>query len=184
MAFKPHLKILPTMSIFFWANEMQKKPVVNRIMVSLAAGCLIGFAISEVTFFFLRETARPPKSIEIVIPAGTAELVARGEQPPNLPDDMTFVVGDTLIVKNADVVDHQLGPLWIPAGASARLELGEAENLAVECSFQPDRSVGLDIREALTLSTRLYGVLYTGIPLGILIALYTSVAPQKKKDTL
>ena len=160
---------------------MQKKSAIKRILISLAAGCLIGLAISEVTFLFLKETARPPRSIEIVIPAGTAELVARGEQPPSLPQDMMFVVGDTLIVKNQDVVDHQLGPLWIPAGASARLELGQAESLAVECSFQPDRSVDLDIREALTLSTRLYGVLYTGIPLGILIALYTSVAPHQKK---
>src|SRR5687768_17317414 len=106
MVFKHHLKISPMISIFFWANRMQKKSVIKRILISLAAGCLIGLAISEVTFLFLKETARPPKSIEIVIPAGTAELVARGEQPPSLPQDMTFVVGDTLIVKNHDVVDH------------------------------------------------------------------------------
>src|SRR5687767_3203416 len=100
---------------------MPNKNPIKRILGSFAIGILIGLAISEVTFLFLRETARPPRVIEIVIPAGTAELVARGEQPPSLPEDMTFVVGDTLLVKNQDIVDHQLGPLWIPPGASARL---------------------------------------------------------------
>jgi hypothetical protein len=154
----------------------------KRIIVSFALGILIGLAVSEVTFLFLRETARAPRAIEIVIPKGTADLVAQGEQPPGLPKDMTFVVGDTLIVRNQDVVDHQLGPLWIPAGASARLELGEAENFAFECSFQPSKSIDLDVREALTLSTRLYGILYTGIPLGTLIALYSFIMPQRKKQ--
>ena len=36
---------------------------------------------------------------------------------------MSFVVGDTLVVKNEDSVEHQLGPLWIPAGSSASMPL-------------------------------------------------------------
>jgi len=156
--------------------------IARRIIASFAIGVLVGLLVSEVTFLFLRETARAPKSIEILIPEGTAELVALGQQPPTLPQDMTFVAGDVLIVKNQDLVDHQLGPLWIPAGASARLELGEARNFAFECSFQPDKSIDLDVREALTLSTRLYGILYTGIPLGVLIALYSFIMPARKRN--
>jgi hypothetical protein len=161
---------------------MPKNIVAKRVLVSMLLGILISLAVSEVTFLFLRETARPPQDIEIIIPEGTADLVARGEQPPSLPQDMTFVVGDTLIVKNRDDVNHQLGPLWIPAGASARLELGEADNFAFECSFQPSKSLDLDVREALTVSTRIYGILFSGIPLGTLIALYSFIVPQRKKD--
>ena len=156
--------------------------IVRRILISLAAGVVIGAILSEVTFVFLGQTSRVPKTFEIVILPGTAELVARGEKPPGLPEDLIFVVGDTLVIKNEDTVDHQLGPLWIPAGTSGHLVLGQPENLAYECSFQPGNYVGLDVREPLTPATRLYGILYAGIPLGVLIALYSVILPEKKKS--
>ncbi len=63
------------------------------------------------SFYFLKETARPPQEIVLTIPSGTADQVARGEQPPSIPENMVFVVGDTLVVKNDDTVDHKLGPV-------------------------------------------------------------------------
>jgi len=158
------------------------KTIVTRIIVSLLIGLLLGVALNEITFMFLRETARAPKVIEIVIPKGTAEQVARGETPPTIPDSMTFVVGDTLLVKNNDVVNHELGPLWIPAGSSASLPLDAAESYAYSCSFQPGQYFGLDVHEALTTSTRIYGILFSGLPLGTLIALYALIMPTKKKE--
>jgi hypothetical protein len=158
------------------------KTIVTRIIISMLIGLLIGVAINEITFMFLRNTARAPKVIEIVIPKGTADQVARGETPPTIPDSMTFVVGDTLVVKNNDTADHELGPLWIPSGTSASLSLDAAESYAYSCSFQPGEYFGLDVHEALTTSTRLYGILFSGIPLGMLIALYTLVMPAKKKE--
>ncbi|MEP0804997.1 MAG: hypothetical protein HRF47_05880 [Chloroflexota bacterium] len=162
---------------------MPARPIlVKRLLVSLLLGLLLGAAISEIPFLFLRETARPPQEIVLTIPRGTAEQVARGEQPPTLPTDMIFVVGDTLVIKNEDVVDHKLGPLWIPANSSAQLSLGQQENLAYECSFQPGNYFGLDVREALTTGTRLFGILFAGIPMGVLIALYSFIMPVKKKE--
>jgi hypothetical protein len=159
-----------------------KDILIKRLLISLLAGLLIGVLVSEVPFLFLRETARPPQEIALTIPQGTAEQVARGEQPPSIPTDMIFVVGDVLIVKNEDVVDHKLGPLWIPANSSAQLPLGQEENLAYECSFQPGNYFGLDVREALTLGTRIYGILYAGLPMAILITLYSIVLPVKKTE--
>jgi hypothetical protein len=158
------------------------KTILKRVLISLLVGLLFGVALNEVTFYFLRETARTPKAIEIVIPAGTADKVARGEAPPTIPDSMTFVIGDTLVVKNNDTKDHELGPLWIPAGSSASLPLDAAASYAYSCSFQPGQSFGLDVYEPLTLGTRLYGIFFSGIPLGVLIALYALVIPAKKRD--
>jgi hypothetical protein len=146
----------------------------------MLVGLVIGAAISELSFMFLRETARPAQVIELVIPDGTAERVARGETPPTIPDSMAFVVGDTLLVKNNDSTDHELGPLWIPAGSSASLLLDAAQSYAFVCSFQPGKSFGLDVNEALTPSTRLYGILSSGLPLGGLIALYALIMPVKR----
>lgn len=153
--------------------------IVKRIAFSLAIGLLIGIALSEITFSFLGRTARAPQTIAVTVPLGTADLVARGEQPPTLPQGMTFVVGDVLLINNEDSVDHQLGPLWVPAGASGQLVLGKPESLAYECSFQADNYIGLDVYEPLTWGTRVYGILFAGIPMGILIALYASILPAK-----
>lgn len=158
------------------------KTIVKRVLLSLLIGIAIGAAISELTFLFLRESARPPKAIILTIPNGTGELVARGEQPPTLPANMVFVVGDVLIVKNEDVIDHQMGPLWIPAGASAHLALTTEENLAFECSFQTSKYIGLDVREPVTIWTRVYGILFAGLPLGVLIAIYSFIMPDKKRS--
>ena len=142
-------------------------------------GLVIGLLLSEVTFAFLGLKARSPMVVNVTIPVGTSQLVSRGEQPPSLPMDMIFVVGDELVIKNEDSVDHQLGPLWIPAGTSGHLELGQPESLAYECSFQPGNYVGFDVHEPLTLSTRIYGIVFAGLPMGLLIALYSFIMPAR-----
>lgn len=163
---------------------MSRGQIARRILYSFLLGLLLAVAITEIPFLFLRETARPPKEITMVIPVGTAEQVARGEQPPGIPSNMVFVVGDTLIVQNQDTVNHQLGPLWIPANSSAQLSLNQEESLAYECSFQPGNYLGLDVQEPLTLGTRVYGILYVALPLGILISLYSLILPANKKDNV
>ncbi len=163
---------------------MQKKLVIKRILYSMLAGLFFGLIFSEATFLFLGQTAREPKIIQITVPAGAAELVARGEQPPSIPKDMSFVVGDTLEVTNQDNVDHQIGPLWIPPGTSASLVLGKPENLAFECSFQAGNYIGLDVHQPLTLFTRIYGILFAGIPMGMLFAIYMVILPSKKNNDL
>lgn len=160
-----------------------RKPIIKKIIISALLGLLVGILVSEVPFLFLQETARPPREITLTIPAGTAEQIARGEQPPSIPENMTFVVGDTFVVRNEDSVDHKLGPLWIPANSSAELSLDQEESLAYECSFQPGNYFGLDVREPLTLGTRLYGILFVAIPMSIMIALYSlMIAPTKNKN--
>jgi hypothetical protein len=161
---------------------MFKNQIVKRIVYSLLLGLLLGVAIAEIPFMYLRETARAPKQITLLIPKGTAAEVARGERPPTIPQNMLFVVGDILIVKNEDTVDHKLGPLFIPPNSSAQLSLTEQENISYECTFQPDKIFGLDVHDPVTLSTRIYGILDVGLPLGILIALYAAVIPVKKNE--
>jgi len=156
--------------------------ILKRTVISLLLGLAFGAAISEIPFLFLRETARPPQEVVLTIHNGTAEQVARGEQPPSIPDSMIFVIGDTLVVKNEDSVDHKLGPLWIPADSSAQLSLDKEESLAFDCSFQPGNYFGLDVREPLTVGTRVTGILFAGLPMAVLIGLYSIVIPVKKKE--
>ena len=161
---------------------MYTPTVLKRILFSLLIGLLAGALISEIPFLFLQETARPAQEILLTIPTGTSEQIARGEQPPSIPENMAFVVGDVLVVENKDSVDHKLGPMWIPANSSARLPLNREESLAFECTFQSDNYLGIDVHQPLTFGTRLYGIISVGLPLGILIALYSLVIPARKKE--
>ena len=150
--------------------------VIKRVIISMIAGLVIGLVVSEVAYLFVGEINRPPERVEITIPPGTAESVAQGDAPPTIPDEMTFVLGDTLVVNNQDNTDHELGPLWIPPGNSASLQLDQVEEYVLSCSFQPTNYFGVDVKEPLTIWTRLGGIALSGIPLGALFSVYSLVA--------
>jgi hypothetical protein len=157
---------------------------VQRILISTVLGILMAIGINEFSFLFLKsEAGRAPARIELVIPAGTADKIAHGQAEAAIPANMVFVVGDTLVVKNEDSADHHLGPLFVPAGTSASLALDQANNLAYSCSFQPTQTFGLDVRESVDFSTRLFGILLAGLPLGFLFALYSFIVWPIKKTT-
>ncbi len=128
------------------------KRLLILFVMSLAA---VG-VVSEIAFRIQKEKYdRPPQEVELVIPSGTSERVAAGEPAPSIPEELVFVLGDTLVVKNEDAVDHQLGPVWVPSGAQASLVLEQPGEFAYSCSFQPSRYLGLDVRKPTTWSTRL-----------------------------
>jgi len=139
-------------------------------------GILVAIFINEFTFIFLKsEAGRAPKVIELKISSGTAARISKGEVSSTIPENMVFVVGDTLIVNNEDVVDHKLGSLFIPSGTSASLTLNDANNFTYDCSFQPSRVFGINVQEPVTAVTRIYGILIAGIPLGMMFAMYSIV---------
>jgi len=161
-----------------------KASIIKRILFSITLGLILAAVTTEVSYQLLKRENREPQRVELVIPAGTAQSIANGETPPSLPDGMTFVVGDTLVVINQDEIDHQLGPLWIPAGTSASLNLDTEENFTLECSFQATKIFGLDVLQPVTFGTRLTGILFAGFPLGALFAVYSILlVPDKKKET-
>ncbi|GAB4503488.1 MAG: hypothetical protein Fur0043_04800 [Anaerolineales bacterium] len=157
-----------------------KPSILKRIALSILLGLSLAALTTELSYQVLKRENRAPQRIELVIPPGSAERIAQGEAPPDIPEEMTFVVGDTLVVINQDSADHQLGPLWIPAGATASLNLDSEQNYALECSFQPTRIFGIDVREPVTLATRLTGIFFAGLPLSALFAVYSLVIGQEK----
>jgi hypothetical protein len=158
-----------------------KKSMIKRISIAILLGITLGAVTMEIAYQLLKRENRAPQEIQLVIPAGTAESIAQGQTPPSIPEDMTFVIGDTLVVVNQDKVDHQLGPLWIPSGTSASLHLDTEQNYAFECSFQPTKVFGIDVLQPVTIGTRLVGMLFAGFPLGALFAVY-SVLLQGDKN--
>ena len=155
------------------------------VALSLFVGILLALVMTELAYRFqVKSQDRDGKQLRLVIPLGTANLLQAGGESPSVPTDMTFVVGDVLVVENQDNADHQLGPLFIPKGTTAKLAFDKPENLAYACTFTPEKYLGLDVKPPLTIATRLTGVLSAGIPLGTLMALYLvfAIRPGLKKE--
>lgn len=153
----------------------------TRIIFAFALGVAFGALMTELAYLSLKKENREPTLIELVIPAGTAELIRQGGIPLEIPRDMRFVVGDTLKVINQDNENHQLGPLYIPAQSSASLKLDAEENMVFECSFQVGNYLGITVQEPVTWRTRISGYFFSGFPLGMIFAVYSGLIVSKKK---
>ena len=148
-------------------------PYLERLLVTVLISLVIVGLFNEGAYLLQKEkTDRPPKTVQLVIPAGTAERVAAGESTPSIPEKMVFVTGDVLEVKNEDKSAHQLGPVWVPAGTTGRLELGEPNKYSYSCSFSPSRFLGLDVRQPTTLGTRLAGMALAAPPMAAFFFIY------------
>ncbi len=147
-----------------------------RITLSLLVSFGFGFLISEGSFFVLNQ-GEPPENQEfiLVIPSGTADRIEKGLSVPSIPENMVFYEGDRLTIKNEDVVSHQLGPIWVPAGSTGKLDLGQQQRFTISCSFRPNKSLGLDVRQKTGSETRAQGVLAIGLPSSVLLFLFSIV---------
>ena len=159
--------------------------VLIRALLSLVAGMLIGWLVSEGSYLLNKDPSSRDEArrIELVIPPGTAERVAAGEDVVSMPQKMALVVGDLLVVKNQDSVSHQLGPVWVPPQSSGVLQVGQADNYEYTCSFQTSKLFGIEVRQRLTFETRLQGAMAIGLPTGLMIGLYSFlVVPIKARQ--
>jgi len=167
---------------------MEKKtnyrPYLIRGGAILAISLVFALVFNEATYLLQKDPSdRAPRTIELVIPEGTADQVEAGERTPSIPAELVFVVGDVLEVRNEDTVSHQLGPIWVPPGTTGRLVMEQVDRLSYSCSFQTDRYLGLEIRPPTTMGTRVAGLFLTVPTLATLLFLYSLAAYPLKKSS-
>lgn len=148
----------------------------KRVLILFIISLVLVLAGSELAYKFVKDVGdRSPEVVELVIPPGTAARVEAGEPVPSIPEEMVFVAGDTLLVRNEDQVAHQLGPLWVPARTGASLVLGKPERMAYSCSFQPSKYLDLNVRPPITLATRIAALSLTVPPTTMFLFLYSII---------
>lgn len=154
-----------------------------RLAVILLISLVAMVVVVEGAYYIQREdTDRAPKTVQIVVPPGTAQRIADGAAVDLLPENSVFVIGDVLEVVNQDSVDHQLGPIWVPAGSIGRVVLEEANKFSYSCSFAPSRYLGLEVKKPTTLKTRLTGLLISVPTTAAFLFIYSlAVFPFKPK---
>lgn len=164
--------------------ESKFKPYIIRLLIVLAISIVFVVIFNEVSYLLQKDKYdRAPETVTLTIPDGTYEKVEAGEEVLSIPDQMVFVVGDTLIVKNNDRVSHQLGPIWVPPNSTGSLNMEQVDKLAYSCSFQTSRYLGLDVRAPTNLTTRLTGLIIATPTMTVLLFIYSLlVFPLDKKN--
>lgn len=92
-----------------------------RRLLLVAAAALLAVALAG-----CGDEGREPTVQEIVVPRGTQERLVRGETVDVMPAVMEFAVGDSLRIRNDDVVDQEVGPYFVRAGEEFELTYGSA----------------------------------------------------------
>jgi len=167
-------------------NKSTIRPYINRLIIVFLISVVLVTLFNEGAYMLQKEKYdRAPQTIELTIPAGTAARVEAGEDVPSIPQEMVFVLGDTLHVTNNDSVSHQLGPVWVPAGSTASLVMKQAEKFSYSCSFATSRYLGLDVRQPTTLGTRLTALGLAAPTMTVLFFIYSIlIFPVKIPDKL
>lgn len=153
------------------------RPYFKRLALTFTVCLVLVIAFNEITYFFQKDgNERTPEIVQVVIPSGTAQRVAAGEPVPAIPAGLTFVAGDVLEVINQDQTDHQLGPLWVPAGTTASLAMDLPQDLSVACTFQASQIMDIEVRPVTTLGDRVKALALAVPTTTALVFLYSLAA--------
>ena len=137
-------------------------------LACMAGGLALAGFISAAAWVALSDgPLRAPDSVEIVIPEGTAAAIERGAAVSAIPRNLRLVEGDTLVLRNQDVVPHQIGSYSVGPGTTLSVPLANASSATLLCSFHPQGSIGLDVRPHTSALLVLWPTLIIGIPLGL-----------------
>ena len=140
----------------------------------LIGGLLVGAGLSFGSWFTLqRVIEEAPSDYELVIPAGTAALVAQGAAPPTIPSSIRIERGGSLVVRNFDGVTHQIGEQAIAPGEARQVPLpveataGRDRSGTFVCSFHPGSAIELSLTRAPAATANLIPTFAIGLPLAL-----------------
>ena len=149
----------------------QRHHALLRFILLALSGVVVAAVICTAGWFILTDVPlRSSEAIEFVIPDGTAALVARGSWPPTLPANLTFVAGDTFVMRNNDVVEHNLGPYLLPAKGEVRVVMDTPRSSPFLCTVHPRGALDVIVQGKPHPIIILWATLASGLPLGLTFA--------------
>lgn len=88
-----------------------------------------------------------PETIEIVVPHGTQFRLMAGEQVVVMPTVLEMRVGDTLIIRNEDIIAHSVGPYVVAAGDELNLRYGSPGVFEGYCPLSEDQRYEIIVKD-------------------------------------
>jgi hypothetical protein len=118
--------------------------------------------------------------VEVEIPLGTADSVARGEAVETLPRDLLLRRGDTLVLANYDDQPHRIGAIWAEPGRSTRtiVDRNLQNSGSVFCTFHPGGAIGVSPQSRPSITQTTLPTLMIFFPLAAATVLTLSITKR------
>jgi hypothetical protein len=104
--------------------------------------------------------------VAIEVPRGTAQAIARGENPGVIPSTLLLRRGDTLAIRNDDDVVHRVGLVSIAPGWTERITVDAAmlDGPALLCTIHPSGALSISALARPGIEVTVIPTLIAGIP--------------------
>ena len=109
------------------SNAVLIAAVVLLPLLAIASGLLVWTVTRS------DGTTRPPKTIELVVPKGARKRLDAGEAVVVMPNKLEFRVGDRIVIRNEDIVNHSVGPYHVRPGEEFTFTFGSPGRYAGYC---------------------------------------------------
>lgn len=110
---------------------------MNRRRIAMLAGAfgLLVAALVLAVVVFSASDPREPQTFRYVIPAGTGDRVSAGENVEIVPARLVVHVGDRLLLRNKDDVQHHMGPLLVDPNGLLSMNFSDEGTLEGVCTL-------------------------------------------------
>ena len=155
---------------------MSLSPAVRHWILWAAGGIAVGWLVS-VFWWWLLEPAGQDDLEALVIPPGTAALIAEGKPVPGIPADLGLGRTGQLTITNNDVAEHYIGGALIRPGTTITIEPVQKDG-EVACSFHAAGSIAFTLSERPSIFVTIIPAILLGLPFGLAFGLAVFVGQR------
>jgi hypothetical protein len=140
---------------------------------TLLGSLLTGFAMGTVLVVvawtsFGADLMAPPRDVQLVIPRGTAALMA-AKQATDLPSQVILNQDDRLIIVNHDVATHKLGSWAIGPGTSITIDATSPIASVFTCTIHKSGNFGIIVQARPGLLDGILITILVSVPIGLVL---------------
>jgi len=146
---------------------------------SMAGSLALAWVLSIAWWALLEPASASDEVYELVIPSGTAAAVAAGRPAPFIPNSLELGRQSSMLIRNEDVVAHQVGTWSVPPGGAITVEASESDD-TLSCTIHPQGVIGLQIDEQPPFVMTLISALGIGVPVGLIVGFASVVGGRLK----
>lgn len=157
-----------------------RAPLVRYLLVWMAGGTLVGWLVGALWWAMLTPTA-PSTPKEIIIPAGAAAAIARGEVPAGIPSALSLSSSGKLLIANHDTAEHLIAGMLVLPGDTVLVTPSEKSG-QVECSFHPGGAIDVTLTRRPPITVTFIPAFMLGAPFGIAFGVATWVGRKLSMD--
>lgn len=146
----------------------------------IGGGLAIAWSLTFIWWLLLEPINRENRTVELVIPRGTAVAVAEGRVAPFIPERLVLGPNLSLRVRNEDEVAHRIAGKDLPPGSTALVKADGGDQFS--CTIHPAGSVGYSIDSRPSILATVFPSIVLGLPFGVIFGSAALVARRLRMD--